>query len=294
MGAPLARRLMLAKQAVFVFDTNGRATQSLEEEGAIPCRDIQELSTQCDVIFLCLPTCTHVKNTVLGRNGVFESARAGAIVVDQTTSDPELTKDIARQLRSRRIDFVDAPVSGGPQAANDGNIAVMVGACPEIFSRIEPILQMMSCNVFHAGDVGAGNIAKLANNLVSAGQRLITLEAMALAVKNGLRAEAIVDIMLSGSSRNFYLEKFVKPHVLTGNLESGFSVEMQYKDVRMACELGEDSDVPMFFGNLTKEFYQMTMNSFGRTAQLNTVALMMDQLAGTNVVPVRTGSPSDE
>ena len=142
-------------------------------------------------------------------------------------------------------------------------------------------------NVFHAGDFGTGYVAKLANNLLFAGQRLMTLEAVAMAAKNGLEPAKAVEILMAGSSRNFFLEHTMLPRILTGQLNSGFTLGLSHKDVRLATELGIASEVPMLFGNLVREFYQMCINEHGRDAQVNAAALVMDRLAGTRVVPAK-------
>ncbi len=182
------------------------------------------------------------------------------------------------------LELMDAPVSGGARGADAGTIAIMVGATPAQYERITPVLQCISPNLFHAGGIGTGHVAKLANNLLSGGQRLLSIEAMTLAVKNGIAPETAVKIINASGGRNLFMEKFM-PNLIQGKLASGFALGLLHKDVRLACQLGADSGVPMLFGNLAKEVYRMALNDSGPDAQVNTVALTMDRLAGTHVVP---------
>jgi len=284
MGGRLASRLR-QQYALAVFDRSDAAVQHLVNQGAAGCSSASALAAQCDVIMLCLPTSDHVRSVIFGEDGIAATAKPGTLIVDQTTGEPAATRAMAAELAERGLELIDAPVSGGPMGADQGTIAIMVGSTPAQFETVGPILRVISPNVFHAGGVGAGHVTKLANNMLSAVYRVVSLEALALAVKNGVDPERALDIILASSGRNFYLETFVRSHVLTGNLASGFTLGLLYKDVRLACQLGIDSGVPMFFGNLVKEFYQVCINDMGREAEVNAAALVMDRLAGTHVVP---------
>jgi 3-hydroxyisobutyrate dehydrogenase len=221
---------------------------------------------------------------IFGENGIANTAKPGTLIVDQTTGDPTATRAMAAELEARGPQLMDAPVSGGARGADAGTIAIMIGATPAQFERIQPVLRGISPNLFHAGGIGTGHVAKLANNLLSGGQRLLSLEAMALAVKNGIEPKRALEIILASGGRNLYMEKFM-PNIINGKLASGFTLGLLHKDVRLACQLGDDSGVIMFFGNLAKEFYQMALNEMGPDVQVNAVALTMDRLAGTHVVP---------
>jgi 3-hydroxyisobutyrate dehydrogenase len=284
MGGALARRLQLT-HPLMVYDQNEDAVRRMVEAGAKRSGSLAELGSECEIIFLCLPTSDHVRSVIFGDKGLATSAKPGTLIVDQTTGDPTITRAMAQQLAGAGVQLIDAPVSGGPQGADAGTIAIMVGASESHYRLVSPVLEAISPNIFHAGDVGAGHVAKLANNLLSAGQRLLSLEAVALAVKNGLEPKRAVDIMLAGSGRNFYMEKFMHSHILSGKLNSGFTVGLLHKDVKLACKLAVDSEIAMIFGSLVREFYQMTLNEMGADTQVNAVALLIDRLAGTKVVP---------
>jgi 3-hydroxyisobutyrate dehydrogenase len=150
---------------------------------------------------------------------------------------------------------------------------------------VRPLLADISSNLFHAGDIGAGQVMKLVNNHLSGAQRLLSLEAMALAVKNGIEPERACEILLAGGARNSFIEKHMAPHIIKGRLDVGFTLGLMHKDMRQACDLGSASGVPLFFGNLARELYQMCLNERGGDAQVHTAALVMDRLAGTHMVP---------
>jgi 3-hydroxyisobutyrate dehydrogenase len=284
MGGPLARRLQAARP-IAVHDLSAAAMEDLRRLGATPHARLADLARRCDVIMLCLPTTEHVRDALLGAGGIAEAARPGTLVIDQTSGDPVASRALRDALQVRGIDFVDAPVSGGPEGAVAGTIAILVGGTAAQFERAAAVLRGISPNVVHAGDFGCGYVAKLANNLLFAATRLMTLEAVALAAKNGVEPRRMVEIMLKGSSRNFFLEHAMVPRILTGALDGGFSLKLLHKDVRLATQLGLASDVPLLLGNLVREFYQLCIAEVGAEAPANAAALVIDRIAGTAIVP---------
>jgi len=283
MGGRLARRLQL-QVTLSVYDRSEAAVADLVGQGAIACASAAEVAAASDVVFLCLPTSDHVRTVIFGEDGIASTAKPGTIVVDQTTGDPTATRDMAEKLKAQGITLLDAPVSGGPMGADAGTIAIMVGAPDDQYASLAEILRIISPNVFHAGDVGTGHVMKLCNNLLSSAHRAVSCEAMALAAKNGVDPSRALDIILAGSGRNFFLEMFGRSHILSGDLATGFTLGLAHKDVRLATRLGEDSGVPMYVGNTVKEFFQLSISDQGYSGDVNSVAVVMDNLAGTHVV----------
>ena len=284
MGGALALRLQLS-HPLLVYDQAQSACRVLAEAGAEVAADLPTLAARCDLIFLCLPTSDHVREVIFGPAGLVGGLRPGTMIVDQTTGDPIVTRAIAADLAKQGVDLVDAPVSGGRQGAQAGTIAIMVGATAEQFARIEPIFQAISPNVFHAGGTGNGHVVKLANNLLSMATRLLTFESVMLAARNGVDPKTIVEIMRASGGRNAYLERILGPRVLNGQLQVGFTLGLAHKDVRLACKLGEDSGVPVFFGHLARDLYQICIAEMGAENQVDTAGLVLDRLSGTHVVP---------
>lgn len=292
MGGALARRLQLQHQLT-VFDLNPASVQRMVEKGSTAASSLAELGAACDIILLCLPTSADVRKAIFGAGGLLSTAKPGALIVDQTSGDANATKEMALEARALGFELIDAPVSGGPRGADAGTIAIMVGASDAQFARIQPILAAISPKIFHPGDVGAGHAMKSINNMLSGTLRLASLEAMALASKNGITPQKALDIMLASSGRNNYLEHFGQ-RVVDGKLANGFTLGLIHKDVKQACMLGEASGVPMFFGNLTREFYQMCIGEYSYSAEVNSAALVMDRLAGTHVAPANHDLPKVE
>ncbi|MFE4500963.1 NAD(P)-dependent oxidoreductase [Rhodococcus sp. NPDC056743] len=282
MGGALAERLQLS-HPLLVNDHDQQAVDRLVAAGAQARAHSSDLAAECTTIFLCLPTSDHVRSVILDPDFT-EKLHPGTLLVDQTTGDPNATREMAEILAKQGVSLIDAPVSGGWRGAQAGTIAIMVGAPRPDFDRISPVLADVSSNVFHAGDVGAGQVIKLVNNLISGAQRLLSLEGIALAAKNGLDPAKAIEILTSGGGRNVFLEKFA-PRVIEGQLAPGFTLGLLLKDLRLASELGAASSTPLFFGNLTRDLYQTHVNELGYGAEVDASALVIDRISGTHVVP---------
>ena len=165
------------------------------DRGAIGCSNPSEVASQTSRIFLCLPTSTIVEQVVFGDNGLINSIKKGAFIIDMTTGEPETTRKISSTLQQKQITFLDAPVSGGPKGANQGNIAIMVGGTDNEFLTIKPIIDDISSNIFHAGKVGSGHSIKAGNNLLNLICRMATFEVISMLVKDGVEPEKAVSII---------------------------------------------------------------------------------------------------
>lgn len=287
MGGALARRLQLS-HPLRVHDLSEAAVNGLVEAGATAAGSLPALAGECDTIFLCLPKSEHVRQAIFGEAGLSETLRPGTLVIDQTSGDPKETRDMARLLAERDVTLIDAPVSGGPGGAKAGTIAIMVGADDAAYQTILPVLNDISPNVFHAGGAGTGHAMKLVNNLLSGAQRLLSLECLALAQKCGIDPATAVEILVSGGARNVFLEKQIGP-ILEGDLSVPFTLDLMHKDVDLACRAGSDAGMPLFFGSVARDMYRMCMNIVGADQGVMHSARVIDNIAGSALVPDGTG-----
>lgn len=284
MGGALAARLARHGD-LLVFDLNAAAIEAQVLLGANPAEDLPALAAASDVVFLCLPTSAHVRDALFGVHGLASGLREGTLIVDQTSGDPRETREIAAELAERGVEFIDAPVSGGPLRAQEGTIAIMVGATDAQYARVLPLLERISSRIFHAGKLSHGHLIKLVNNLVSGIIRWASLEGVALAAKHGVAPATAIEIMSAGGARNDWMAAVMGPQVIHGDLSNGFSVGLAHKDLRIACELAEEASVPLLVGNLIREIYGLCINEMGYDTKVDSTALMMDRMAKTQVVP---------
>lgn len=282
MGGALARRLLLSHELA-VFDLNPAAVEACVAAGATAANGVRAIAEGAEMVLMCLPTSAEVRSVIFDADGLRSGLRPGSLVVDMTTGDPKATREMASMLADDGIEMIDAPVSGGPQGADSGTIAIMVGASAAQFERIRPILAAISPNVFHAGEVGSGHVMKVVNNVMSAANRCVAFEAVALAVKNGIDPKVCVDIVQKGSGRSCVTEVTFPNFVLAENLEQGFTLGLMLKDVTIATQLGRESATPMLLGNLVREIYQTAINQNGADADINTLVEFYERAANTKV-----------
>ena len=283
MGGPLARRLVQRHQLT-VHDRRPEAMQAFIDEGATGAASPAELAAQCEIVLTCLPSSAEVREVVFG-GGLLEGLQPGALVVDMTTGDPAQTRAMARDLAAKGLQMIDAPVSGGPRGANEGTIAIMVGAPDDLFRRVRPVLESISSNVLHAGDVGAGHAIKAGNNLLNLVCRLASFEVVSMLVKNGVAPDKAVGIIQKSSGRSYATEITLPDNILSGKMFQGFTLALMRKDSSLALEIGRASDVPMPFGNLAREMLQGAINEHGPEDDMSALALTYERLTGARIRP---------
>ena len=283
MGGALARRLM-RQHRVRAYDLRPTVVQEFAAAGAVPAQDLRTLAESCDVVMTCLPTSHQVRDVLFGPDGLAAHLKPGSIVADMTTGDPTATRAMAAELKARNIELIDAPVSGGPHGAQAGTIAIMVGAPPALYQRLKPVLTTISPNIFHTGDVGTGHLMKLVNNVIAAGVRAITFEAIAMGIKNGLSLKTCADVLQKGSARS-YTTDVTLPRFLDGSFANNFMIGLMLKDVKLACQMGTESAAPMPLAGLVREIYQAATNEHGAEADINALIRSIEHAAQVKVVP---------
>lgn len=284
MGGPLARRLVQRHQLT-VHDRRPEMMQSFIDEGASGAASPAELAANCEIVLTCLPTSAEVREVIFGGGGLLEGLQPGAMVADMTTGDPAQTRAMAQDLADTGIQMIDAPVSGGPRGANEGTIAIMVGAPDEMFQRVRPVLESISSNVLHAGDVGAGHAIKAGNNLLNLVCRLASFEVVSMLVKNGVAPDKAVGVIQKSSGRSYATEITLPDNILSGKMFQGFTLALMRKDSSLALDIGRASDVPMPFGNLAREMLQGAINEHGLEDDMSALALTYERLTGARIRP---------
>ena len=284
MGKPLAERL-LKKYQLYVYDLDAKNLKYFLDKGALACSSPSDLASNTSRIFLCLPTSTVVEKVIYGKNGLLETTTKGSYIIDMTTGEPEITRKISKTLQSREINFIDAPVSGGPKGANQGNIAIMVGGTKTQFSTIKPIMDDISSNIFYAGEVGSGHSIKAGNNLLNLICRMATFEVISMLVKDGVNPETAVNIIQKSSGRNYATEITLPDNILSGKMFQGFSTGLMKKDAGVATKIAIANDIEIPLGELSQELLKNTIDEFGENADMSNVALTYEKLTGAKIRP---------
>lgn len=277
MGGALARRLMLSKK-LHVLDLRPEVVETFAGNGAIPAQNGAALAQTCDVVMLCLPRSSNVRQAIFGEGGLIEGLEPGKILVDQTSGDPDETRAMAAELAEKGITLIDAPVSGGPEGADAGTIAIMVGGPVEAFEKVKPVLEAISPNIDHCGDIGNGHVVKLVNNTIAACNRLAMYEAVAMGRKYGLSLQTMSDVINKSSGRSGATERAL-PAMLEGKQASNFAIGLMLKDVGLATKLGNNCGAPMMLANIARGLLQAGTYELGESANLDDITAQIEAWA---------------
>src|SRR5215470_4457786 len=246
MGEPICRNLVRKSGArVIAFDLSAEPLQRLRADGAEIAGSAAEATRQGDLLFLCLPSAKHVR-TVFEGDGILKNVRSGQIVVDLGTSSVSQTRDFAKQLGAKGAAWLDAPIARTRQAAQDGTLSVMVGGPRALYDAVEPVIGCFATDVTHCGDVGAGQVTKILNNMVLFETVNALAEAVAVAKSAGVDPKLLLDTLSKGSADSFALRNHGMKAILPGIFpERAFSTEYALKDLSYALELAGDAGIKL-------------------------------------------------
>jgi 2-hydroxy-3-oxopropionate reductase len=243
MGRPMAKNLINAGYKLTVYDKFA-GLDDLAALGADAAPSNRDVAAKSDVVITMLPNSPHVKEAILGPSGVIEGIRAGAVVVDMSSIAPAASQEVAAALKEKGAGFLDAPVSGGEPKAIDGTLAIMAGGDKAVFEKVKPILEKMGSSVVLVGDVGAGNVTKLANQIIVALNIAAVSEAFVLAKKAGVEPQRVFDAIKGGLAGSTVMNAKV-PMILDGNFKPGFRIELHIKDLQNALDTAHSLGVPV-------------------------------------------------
>lgn len=235
MGKPMSKNLIKAGYSLVVSEHNPEAAAELVAAGAQSAGSAKAVAEQCDVIITMLPNSPQVKEVALGENGIIDGAEPGTVVIDMSSIAPLASREISEGLKAKGIDMLDAPVSGGEPKAIDGTLSVMVGGDKALFDKHYDLLKAMAGSVVHTGEIGAGNVTKLANQVIVALNIAAMSEALTLATKAGVSPELVFEAIRGGLAGSTVLEAKA-PMVLNRNFKPGFRVDLHIKDLANALD----------------------------------------------------------
>ncbi len=264
MGGPMAINLVKAGHEVQVFDLNAQALAQVTAQGATASASAQNAVQGAEVVISMLPASQHVAALYLGQNGqagLLPSIAQGALIIDSSTIAAATSQQVAKAAAAAGIGFLDAPVSGGTGGAIAGTLTFMVGGSDADLARATPVLEKMGKNIFHAGAVGAGQTAKICNNMLLGILMIGTSEAIALGVANGLDPKVLSEIMRRSSGGNWALEVYnpcpgvQENSAATRGYTGGFGTDLMLKDLGLAQESAMTVKAATPLGGMARAIY---------------------------------------
>jgi 2-hydroxymethylglutarate dehydrogenase len=260
MGNLMAMNLMKAGHSLQVHDIRREATKNLEGAGAAWADSPKDAATGVDAALLSLPMPADVESVVLGDNGLLASMQSGRTIIDMSTNSPTVVRSLAAKAQTKGVTFLDAPVSGGVRGARNATLAIMVGGDKTVYEQYEPVLKAIGTNVFHCGDIGAGNVVKLVNNMLAFVQMMGAAEAIVLGASAGVDPNVLWQAVKASSGASFVWE-FGTRAILRDRLAPTFTIDLASKDMSLATALARECGVPLKMAAAAEELirhYQMT------------------------------------
>ena len=244
MGKPMSKNLLKAGYQLVVMDVNRGAVEEVAAAGAAVADSPRAVAEQCGIIITMLPNSPQVQEVVLGENGIMAGIKPGSVVVDMSSIAPLVSRDLAAKLAEKGAEMLDAPVSGGEPKAVDGSLSVMVGGKKEVFDKCYDVMKAMAGSVVLTGDIGAGNITKLANQIIVALNIAAMSEALVLATKAGVEPELVYQAIRGGLAGSTVLDAKA-PLVLDRKFAPGFRINLHIKDLANVLETSHAINVPL-------------------------------------------------
>lgn len=274
MGKPMARNILRSGYQVIVHNRSRQSVAELVREGALEATSPAEVARDVDIIFTNLPDSPDVEAVALGSQGIMEGAHAGLIYIDNSTIKPATARHVGQKLAEKGVRMLDAPVSGGDIGAINGTLSIMVGGDKESLEKAMPVLRSIGKTITHVGDLGTGQIAKAANQIMVAAQMVAMGELLILAQKSGADPRKVIEAIRGGAAGCWTLEN--KPsRLFEGHREPGFKAHMQAKDLGIVMDTAREYGVPLLAAGVHAQLYQamleMGMGDLDNSAVLGVI-----------------------
>ena len=285
MGRAMAKNVIKGGYSLTVYDKFA-SCQDLSELGAAVVSSGKDVAERSDVVITMLPNSPHVREAVLGPDGVLEDARPGLIIVDMSSIAPAASQEICALAKEKGVAMLDAPVSGGEPKAIDGSLAIMAGGDANVFAKVKPILETMGSSVVHVGEIGAGNVTKLANQIIVALNIAAVSEAFVLATKAGVAPESVFNAIKGGLAGSTVMNAKI-PMILDGNFEPGGRLELHTKDLQNVLETSHQLNVSLPLTAAVMEIIQSLICDGMSGADHCTIVRYYEKLAKVEVRKAR-------
>jgi 3-hydroxyisobutyrate dehydrogenase len=282
MGRPMCKNLMEAGFSLTVWNRSQPGIDTVTGYGAAAAGSPREVAERSDIIVTIVTDSPDVRQVILGEQGLIHGVKRDAVVIDMSTISPAVTREIAAALKMKAVHMLDAPVSGGERGAIDGTLSIMVGGEEPTFQRCLPVFQAMGKTIVYIGPTGSGQIVKLCNQIAGAVHLQAMCETLALAARAGVDPQRMLEAVTAGAAGSWMLSNLA-PRILRGDLNPGFMVKLQQKDLRLIMETSDELHLPLPATALVNQLFR-SVEADG-SGDLGTQALItvMEKLANIRV-----------
>ncbi|MFC4075314.1 NAD(P)-dependent oxidoreductase [Salinithrix halophila] len=284
MGRSMARNLYQAGFPITVWNRTASRMEAAQEWGAKRAESPQEVAQTSDVVITIVGDTPDVEEVVTGPKGVLAGAREGLVLVDMSTISSDATRKLAEQAKRKGVRMLDAPVSGGDVGAREGTLSIMIGGEAEDLERVQPLFEAMGKNIVHCGPVGAGQTVKACNQIMCGLNLLGMVEALSFAKKSGVDLEKMIQVTTQGAAGSWALSNLA-PRVVKGDLEPGFSVLFQQKDLRIVLQEAERLELPLIGTATVNQLLRSVQAHGGNEDGTHSLIRVLEQLGNVDIVP---------
>ena len=282
MGKPMVKNLLKAGYELTVYDINQANIALMEEAGAKGASSAKEAAQGAGVVITMLPNGPHVKEAVLGKNGVLEGAEKGTILIDMSSIAPLVSQEICAECAKKGVKMIDAPVSGGEPKAIDGTMSIMAGGEKDVFDQVYGILMAMGGSAVYCGSIGAGNTTKLANQVIVALNIAAVSEAFLLSTKAGVEPHKVFEAIKGGLAGSTVMNAKI-PMILDRNFQPGFKIDLHIKDLNNALETGHGVGAPLTLTANVMEMLQTLHHDGCGMEDHSAIAKYYEKIAGSEI-----------
>jgi 3-hydroxyisobutyrate dehydrogenase len=284
MGSRMARNLVKAGHELSVFDADPDTTEGVAKDiGARAAANPREAAEASEIVITMLPNGQIVRDVVFSENGLASGFQPGSLLLDTSSAEPWITREIADRLAEQKVEMVDAPVSGAEEGARTATLVFMCGGSDAALARAKPLLDVMGKHVFHVGPLGAGHTMKAINNVTTALSFLCTAEALLVGKSYGLNAKAMLDVMNVSTGYSFATQNRFLLDVITRKFEDQFRLDLMLKDMGIAEQLASAHKLPVPMTEAGRARWQKAVETLGPGAVTTEIVRFVEQEMGVEL-----------
>ena len=291
MGLPMAKRVLGAGHKMYTtFHRRREPAEELRGMGAVILATPAQVATAADVVITILPADSELKEVVFGATGILDGISSGKVLIEMTSGTALAMEEIAAAIGGKGGSVLDAPVSGGTPAAEQGTLTIMVGGDEPLLERFRPLLQAMGTRILHVGKLGQGKIVKIVNQMMAAIHLLTIGEAFALGIKNGADPDVLYEVIKSSSGYSRMMDLRLRGFLLEGSFEPGFKLDLMKKDVNLALESAKTSNTPLLLTSAVAQVFAAASAAGKGSKDFSAAAQLLASLAGVDLSQGKTKS----
>lgn len=284
MGLPMCKQLLHnGFELAVVSHTNMAPAQELAGMGAEVLERPAELAQTCQVVITSVPDVPQVQEVLFGDGGIATAPRDGLTYIDMSTITPTAARLHHQRLKDVGIAALDAPVSGGPLRAADGTLTIMVGGDEPVYNDALPVLRALGKHIVHVGPPGSGQVVKLVNQLIISIVMVANAEALSLGVKAGVPLSTLVEVIGTSAGSNYLMQSWMPRTLFSGDLSSGFALDLLMKDLRAALTWANEMGMPTFGGAMSQQLYKLARTEENARFDYSVVARIYEEAGGVSL-----------